>query len=201
MKFSITKTGNIIALAATCALTLNACAMWPSQDKSLRPRTMVAAKGAYSTYQWTRFDSLLKKSAAQFSLSEWRWLKAIALNESHLGLARSVAHGLKHPSDIQRNKSYDGLSWGVMQTTLATANDMRPGTSAEDLNNPEISIYIGAKYLAWLLRRYRGNLKKAVMAYNQGPGNTDRGKTYAEKYWTKFQRNLALCSSPWQGED
>lgn len=195
MKSRILKTGNIVALAATLALTSNAWSMGSAQDTSLTPRTMVRAKGVYSAHHWMRFDSLLKKNAARFGISDWRWLKAVAINESNLGLAASVANGMANPRDTARNRSYDGRSWGVMQTTLATANDMRSGTSAEDLNDPAISIYIGAKYLAWLLSRYGGNLEKAVMAYNQGPGNTDRGKTYAGRYRKKFQSSLVLIES------
>jgi membrane-bound lytic murein transglycosylase MltF len=133
---------------------------------------------------------LFKKYAAQFRISQWHWLKAIAINESSLGLTRSVAYRMKNPADVDRNKSQDGHSWGIMQTTLSTANAMRPGTTAEELNDPDISISTGAKYFAWLWQRYGGNLKQAVMAYNQGPKHTDRGKPYATDYWSKFQKNL-----------
>lgn len=154
-----------------------------------------AGRGVASGDHGTRFDVLFKKYAAQFRIPQWQWLKAIAINESSLGLARSVAYGMKNPADIGRNKSQDGRSWGIMQTTLSTANAMRPGTTAQELNDPDISISIGAKYFAWLWQRYGGNLKQAVMAYNQGPKHTDRGKPYATGYWSKFQKNLDGISS------
>lgn len=145
---------------------------------------------------FTRWDPLFQKYAATFKGTypvHWKHLKAICMNESSLGAARSVAHGLTYPSDKEGSASTDKKSWGLMQTTLPTSGDMRPGTTFSDLNNPEISVMIGAKYFAWLMSRYRGDLFKAVISYNQGPGNTEKGvrSAAALEYWDRFNRNLA----------
>ncbi|MGH9960857.1 MAG: transglycosylase SLT domain-containing protein [Pyrinomonadaceae bacterium] len=83
-----------------------------------------------------------------------------------------------------------GVRGVLCRRPLATANAMRAGTTAQELNDPDISISLGAKYFAWLWQRYEGNLEKAVMAYNQGPKHTDRGKPDVTGYWSKFRKNL-----------
>ncbi len=40
---------------------------------------------------------------------------------------------------------------------------------SRDLTNQEYNMNIGTHYLASLLKRFRGDLKKALMAYNAGP--------------------------------
>lgn len=140
---------------------------------------------------FSKWDPLLKQAASRYGIADWRWLKAIIWNESDFGRAKSVAHGLANPEDVEGSKSSDGKSWGLTQTTLGTANDMRPGTTVADLNNPAISIDVGAKYFAKMLNRYKENQKgkipeRAVRAYNQGPGNEDRRKPFADPYLAKF---------------
>lgn len=147
---------------------------------------------------WTQFDSLYKKWGAAYGIP-WTWLKAIALNESSNGRATSVAHGLSNPTDIEGSKSFDGLSWGLMQVTIKTAKGMDPAATEVKLNDPDYSVGLAARYLKQLqgmfpLADARYN-EWVIKSYNQGPGNTNkerRGETagYANEYWSRFQRNL-----------
>lgn len=136
--------------------------------------------------KFTRFDELFKFYAKKYRIADWRWLKATATIESDLGDAASVKRGIIAPLDVEGSKSSDGKSWGVMQTILPTARDMVSGVNVDDLNDPETSIMIGAKYWGWLLSRYKGDVQKSVKAYNQGPGNTDKGMPYADGYYLKW---------------
>lgn len=140
---------------------------------------------------FTAYDSLFQKAAQKYGISDWRILKAFAWNESSIGRAPSVIAGIANPSDRDGSASSDGLSWGIMQTTEETANWLRPGTTFQDLNVPEISVDVGAKYIAWLLKRYDGDLSSAVQAYNEGPGNFEKGKT-VDEYLQRFQSHYAL---------
>lgn len=147
---------------------------------------------------WTRFDSLFKKYGEKHKVP-WQWLKAIALNESDLGRERSVKRGLEKPYDIEGSKSFDGLSWGLMQVTIRTARELDPTATEVKLNNPEYSINLGAMYIS-KVSRYFSTLDPrytewVIKSYNQGPGNTQKEikgqiKGYAGEYWERFQRNL-----------
>lgn len=147
---------------------------------------------------WTKFDALFKKYGTKYGV-DWQFLKAIALNESSLGTAKSVARGFENPYDIEGSKSYDGLSWGLMQVTVKTARDLDPFATEIKLNNADYSIDLAAKYLARLQAMFLRDdprwLEWTIKSYNQGPGNSKKerdGKIqgYAEEYWQRFQRNL-----------
>ena len=61
---------------------------------------------------------------------------------------------------------------GLMQLMPATAR--RFGVS--DAFNPQQNIQGGVKYLAWLLKRFNGNLTLAAAGYNAGEGAVDKYK-------------------------
>ncbi len=50
----------------------------------------------------------------------------------------------------------------------------------EYLNQPKVNIDVGAWYLSFLLKQYRGDMVMAIAAYNAGPGNVNT--------WVKHQR-------------
>lgn len=138
----------------------------------------------------TGYDSLYKKYASIYDL-DWKMLKAICIIESHEGRAPSVAWGLVNPSDIEKSKSTDGKSWGIMQVTLPTARDYDSSATAEKLNVPEYSMNIAAQHLAYLKRLFSNQIEWIVKSYNQGQGNSlkeKRGeiKGYASGYWLKY---------------
>ena len=141
-----------------------------------------------SFYKW---DSLIKKEAAKGKIP-WEWIKAIMIVESDLGRAKSVAHGLKYPNDIEKSKSSDGKSWGLMQVTLGTAQMFEANTTKEDLNNPETSVRLAVKYLNWLYSKNK-NEEWIVRAYNGGAGwqKTKLGTPLTKIYWEKYLKAKA----------
>lgn len=117
------------------------------------------------------YDHLFIKYGNKYGV-DWKFLKRIAWIESRIGLNSRVATGIREPANIEGSKSYDGLSWGIMQTTIATSNDYIKGVTAMQLNNPEISISIGAQHVAFLKRAYpQFSERDLAMAYNHGQGN------------------------------
>ena len=147
---------------------------------------------------WTKFDKWFKQYGAQYGV-DWQWLKAIAMNESSLGTAKSVARGFENPYDIEGSKSYDGLSWGLMQVTIKTARGLDPVANEVKLNDPEYSISLAAKYFGQLQKMFPLTdpryVEWVVKSYNQGPGNSKKERAgtsngFAQEYWERFQRNL-----------
>ncbi|MGE3263595.1 MAG: transglycosylase SLT domain-containing protein [Bacteriovoracia bacterium] len=167
------------------------------------------------TPAWNKYDAWFKYYASVNGLPSagWKWLKALALNESSLG---------QNPLVIAGKWSSDGLSRGLMQLTVTTANDyekwvpsvanLRNVNSADYdpdqyaelgylLDDDETSIRIAAKHFARIYRKFN-NLEYGVKAYNQGEGNQAKEIAYraaggvgkyeaAQTYWERFQRNLA----------
>jgi soluble lytic murein transglycosylase len=79
----------------------------------------------------------------------------------------------------------DGRSFGVMQVQLATAKFMIKkklfnfyGTDkqlAQALRyDDDFNIMVGSRYIKYLIGYYHGDIKKAVLAYNVGPGNVNK---------------------------
>lgn len=150
------------------------------------------------TDAWTRWDAFFQAAGSKYDV-DWTWLKAICLNESDLGRAKSVALGLQNPSDIEGSKSSDGKSWGLMQVTLTTAKGLDPLATQQRLNDPGYSIDLAARYIKELKGMFSpadsNRLEWIVKSYNQGPGNTRKeirgtGGGFADVYWERFQRNL-----------
>ena len=142
---------------------------------------------------FTRFDELFKKYGAKYNVP-WQWLKAICMNESDLGQNSRVARGLEDPSDVEGSKSYDGLSWGIMQLTLNTARMYNSVINEIALNDPEISVSIAAQYMAYLMRLKGDDLESIVRSYNGGPGwrnSSAKSLEMTAEYWARFNRNYA----------
>lgn len=151
---------------------------------------------------FTKYDDEFRRYGRLYNVP-WKLIKAIAMNESDLGRAASVARGIENPKDILGSASSDSKSWGIMQTTLDTAR-MTEGMIVTEtyLNNPENSIRIGTKYLKWLMDRNGGDEEKTVRGYNGGPGylKTRLGPSMTLIYWGRYLKNKALIEAKQPGE-
>ena len=96
----------------------------------------------------------------------------------------------EHPLVKAGLPSSDFKSFGIMQVTLTTAQDLDPAATPALLNNPEYSVKLAAIYLSRLMKMFPENRRKIIMSYNQGPGNTKRGVEAAAPYYDKFVRGL-----------
>jgi soluble lytic murein transglycosylase-like protein len=54
-----------------------------------------------------------------------------------------------------------------------TASWVEPGVTRAELRDPETNLRVGFKYLRFLLDKYEGNERLALLAYNRGPGTVD----------------------------
>lgn len=62
---------------------------------------------------------------------------------------------------------------GLTQLMPTTAFDLDPTLQHSDLFRRETNLRLGFRYLNWLLERYDGDLRLALLAYNRGPGTVD----------------------------
>jgi soluble lytic murein transglycosylase-like protein len=63
---------------------------------------------------------------------------------------------------------------GLTQLMPATAAELRPGITREEIFDRETNLRLGFRYLRWLLRSYDGRVPDALHAYNRGPGTVAR---------------------------
>ena len=82
-------------------------------------------------------------------------------------LLRAVA---RHESGYISNAVSKTGAVGVLQLEPATALE----NGCTDTFDARSNVYGGARYLARLLKRYRGDVRLAVAAYNAGPAAVDR---------------------------
>lgn len=147
------------------------------------------------------FDSLFKKyqnNCYVRGFENWKVLKAIAMNESSLGTAKSVAYGMANPNDTENSKSTDGKSWGLMQVTLPTAKQFDMFATPAKLNDPDYSVKIASLLIGWISAQFKPTdpqyLEWIIKSYNQGVGNTRKeiantSQGFAGEYWERFKRN------------
>lgn len=62
---------------------------------------------------------------------------------------------------------------GYAQLMPATAYDLDPNLQYRDLFDRDTNLRLGFRYLRWLIDRYDGDLRLALLAYNRGLGTVD----------------------------
>jgi hypothetical protein len=104
---------------------------------------------------------------------------------------------------IQQESKYDADATspvgarGLMQLMPATAKRF----DCTDLKDQACNVEAGTKYLAWLLKRFNGDVKLALAGYNAGEGSVDKYQgvpPYAEtqKYVNKIVANYGKTYHP-----
>jgi soluble lytic murein transglycosylase-like protein len=111
-----------------------------------------SSPGPLSGVERGGFDSLIREAAAREGIDA-SLVKAVARTESNLDPDAVSPAGAK----------------GVMQLMDATARSLGVTNSFDPAQN----IAGGAKYLKQMLDRYGGDVKRALAAYNAGPGAVD----------------------------
>lgn len=122
-------------------------------NRNLSPnRKSTESASSFSSYlgESKSLDDIFKRAAKKYNVPE-NLLKAIGKAESNF-----------NPKAVSRAGAQ-----GVMQLMPATAKDL----GVTDSFDPEQNIMGGAKYISGLLKKYQGDTKLALAAYNAGSGN------------------------------
>lgn len=86
-----------------------------------------------------------------------------------------IAFGLVRAESSFRNAATSRVgAIGLTQLMPRTAAWIEPGITRAELRDPETNLRVGFKYLRYLIDKYDGNEKLALLAYNRGPGTVDR---------------------------
>jgi soluble lytic murein transglycosylase-like protein len=85
-----------------------------------------------------------------------------------------IAFGLVRAESSFRNAATSSVgAVGLTQLMPRTASWMEPGITRNQLRDPETNLRVGFKYLRYLLDKYEGDERLALVAYNRGPGTVD----------------------------
>ena len=112
--------------------------------------------------------------------------KAASDNNIDSELIRAI---IKVESNWNPNARSSVGAMGLMQLMPKTAQWL----GVDDPYDPEQNIEGGSRYIASLIKRYNGDISKALMAYNCGAGNINRGripkvsKNYAKKVMSIYR--------------
>jgi soluble lytic murein transglycosylase len=83
---------------------------------------------------------------------------------------------IRQESFFRANAVSPAEAYGLMQLLVRTAQEVNPFTgriTAQNLQNPNINIRLGCRYLRKLLDRYQNQTYLALAAYNAGPDRVD----------------------------
>lgn len=128
--------------------------------------TTVAQRGLNSP-----FESIIQAAAAQYSVPV-ALIKAIISQESAW---KPDAVNLSDPS------------YGLMQVNTKAHPDVTPA----QMLDPEQNIPYGTAYLAYQLKRYAGDMSKAISAYNAGTAYSSNFSSYVQPVMLYYQWFLA----------
>ena len=139
----------------------------PAMPAVIVPRSAVAAEN--------RFDPLIARSSARWGVPAWL-VKSVIATES--GFRPNAVR--EEPLVRRADGSRGDRSRGLMQLLEDTAERLGYSGPFERLFDPGVNIHLGTALLADLLGRYKGDVDRALAAYNGGSARLDEhGKLVA----------------------
>lgn len=132
-----------------------------------------------------KYDNLIRISAKKYNVP-FNLIKSIIRVESNFS-----------PSAKRYESRINDSSWGLMQILLGTAKWLTGNKSltSNELVKPEINIEIGTRYIKKQLDRYKGDIDKAIAAYNAGTAFIKNGKFVNQVYVDRVNKFLKEYSS------
>lgn len=151
----------------------------PADYESVNRKVGQTGKESFSAYlnENKSLDEIFERASQKYNVPV-NLLKAIA----------------KAESDFNPNAVSKAGAQGIMQLMPGTAKEL----GVTDAFDPEQNIMGGSKYIADLLKRYNGDTKLALAAYNAGMGNV---KKYGGVPPFKETQNYVVKVMKYMGQD
>lgn len=137
------------------------------------PGSAPAPSGQSPTAQPSNFLSALPAETQAYVPSVLGKLGGAAPLNADGTASQALVHALIGQESAGNPNAVSGKgAKGLMQVMPATASSM--GLPNADLTDPAQNVSIGTAYLNQQLKKYHGDVPKALAAYNAGPGAVDR---------------------------
>ncbi len=99
----------------------------------------------------------------------------IGIAAAEFDIEPEIAFGLVRAESSFRNAATSPVgAVGLTQLMPRTASWIEPGVTRAQLRDPDTNLRVGFKYLRYLMDKYEGDARLALLAYNRGPGTVDR---------------------------
>nr|CAA6800693.1 MAG: Unknown protein [uncultured Thiotrichaceae bacterium] len=145
--------------------------MWIKRTASLVLALMTVVAFSYSATASAAGCQVLSKKTLERKAKTYK--KTIRSASSKYGVSQDLIKAVITVESCFRRKAR-GLAGekGLMQLMPATARRFNVKRGYNSWQN----VHGGTKYLSYLLKRYRGDTRRAVAAYNAGEGNVKPGR-------------------------
>lgn len=132
----------------------------------------------FNTSQKVINQTVVPGGSPQFSKGAMQWADKVQTTAAASGLNANILLA-QLDKESRGNANAVGAKGEIGLTQFMPATATRFGVKAGDVDS---QIAGQAKYMAFLLDRYKGNYEKALAAYNWGEGNVDRaGEAWQSK--------------------
>jgi soluble lytic murein transglycosylase-like protein len=153
---------------AAAVVELDAAVVNPESDPALRETWLARAVERESDRLAAEYRSKGYNVPAQLA-------RQIGLVAMEFDIEPTVAFGLVRAESSFRNQATSSVgAIGLAQLMPRTAAWIEPGVTRAQLRDPETNLRVGFKYLRYLMDKYEGDERLALIAYNRGPGTVDR---------------------------
>jgi soluble lytic murein transglycosylase-like protein len=158
---------------ATLLLVVGVLLVTPLRNAAVYARDAVAEAAAAGRYAAAR-EVVLMRYMVRYGIS-FEMVSAIERAALAEGIDPDLAFRLVRVESRFHERAVSSAgALGLTQLMPATAAELRPGITREEIFDRDTNLRLGLRYLRWLIRHYDGDLEEALHAYNRGPGTVAR---------------------------
>ena len=119
-------------------------------------------------------DELIQGAVGRYGI-DWDLAADIHDIAKEEGVEPKIAFGLVKTESTFRHGAVSPVgARGLTQLLPSTARWIMPEVAGKNLHEQETNLRVGFRYLRYLMDQYDGDVEKALLAYNRGPGTVDR---------------------------